>query len=278
MTGAVRSPGCCRLLEQRRDHRSTGHHRRWWTHRKGQPQESHHQASQQRRHRGGHPHQRQAHPEWQRPDHAAGAQRHRGSGGVVALSRIRESLLASRLARPLLSTVGLTCFAVIAVWVVFRPPFFDPEISFVSQAPDYVPQVESLLAGEGFGSFRYPPVFPLILAGVSWASTVAGLDDAWLGGVLLLSVCLSQARSSSTCWARDCGGHEAPSCVLEPGCCIPCSGDFGGSPCRRLLSRCFYSWRFSWFCELRDRGSHEPRESLWLPEVLGLGCWSGQPG
>jgi 4-amino-4-deoxy-L-arabinose transferase-like glycosyltransferase len=105
---------------------------------------------------------------------------------VAALIETVKPIVRWGLDRPLRTTVVLTCVSIACLWLVFQPSFFQTETNFAALAPDYEPQVRSLLAGNGFGSFRYPPVFPLILAGLEVASQATGVDDGHLGALLLL--------------------------------------------------------------------------------------------
>jgi len=105
---------------------------------------------------------------------------------VAALIETVKPIVRWGLDRPLRTTVVLTCVSIACLWLVFQPSFFQTETNFAALAPDYEPQVRSLLAGNGFGSFRYPPVFPLILAGLEVASQPTGVDDGHLGALLLL--------------------------------------------------------------------------------------------
>jgi len=110
---------------------------------------------------------------------------------VDALSGISERLTRVALDRPIRATVCLTFLGVVCLWLIFQPSFFAANTSFAALAPDYAPQVRSLLAGEGFGSFRYPPVFPLVLAGLELMSEITGLEDRWLGAIFFLTFAVS---------------------------------------------------------------------------------------
>ena len=105
---------------------------------------------------------------------------------MAALIETVKPIVRWGLDRPLRTTVVLTCVSIACLWLVFQPSFFQTETNFAALAPDYEPQVRSLLAGNGFGSFRYPPVFPLMLAGLEVASQATGVDDGHLGALLLL--------------------------------------------------------------------------------------------
>ncbi|MGB5342389.1 MAG: hypothetical protein WBP67_09880, partial [Thermoanaerobaculia bacterium] len=110
---------------------------------------------------------------------------------MAALIETVKPIVRWALDRPLRTTVSLTCVSIVCLWVIFQPSFFKTATNFTALAPDYEPQVRSLLAGEGFGSYRYPPVFPLMLAGLEWMSEATGLDDGWLGALLLLAFAIS---------------------------------------------------------------------------------------
>ncbi len=77
------------------------------------------------------------------------------------------------------------------LWLAFQPAFLSSSAKFESLAPDYSNQVRSLVAGQGFGSFRYPPLFPLMLAGVELTSSRMGIDDGILGATLFLVFAIS---------------------------------------------------------------------------------------
>ncbi|MGB5173912.1 MAG: glycosyltransferase family 39 protein [Thermoanaerobaculia bacterium] len=110
---------------------------------------------------------------------------------MAALIETVKPIVRWALDRPLRTTVFLTCVSIVCLWVIFQPSFFKTATNFTALAPDYEPQVRSLLAGENFGSFRYPPVFPLMLAGLEWMSEATGLDDGRLGALLLLACAIS---------------------------------------------------------------------------------------
>jgi len=110
---------------------------------------------------------------------------------MVALTGRARHLAVAALDRPIRATILLTTLVISFLWLVFRPAFFVAASDFVTLAPDYAPQVRSLVEGEGFGSWRYPPVFPLILAGLDLLSSSTGLHSGWLGAGLLMALAIS---------------------------------------------------------------------------------------
>lgn len=82
--------------------------------------------------------------------------------------------------------------AFIAVlWLFVAPAFFQPDVEFFTLSSDYRTQVEDLLDGKGFRSFRYPPLFPLMLAAIQKCAEVFGMSEGLVGAAFLLGLAIA---------------------------------------------------------------------------------------
>lgn len=111
---------------------------------------------------------------------------------TVAALRSAAIRAPSRLA--LLAFVG-SVLATCAFWLVVPPSFgaATPE-AFANLNSDYRPQLLALLTGHGTFSARYPPGFPLLLAGVYDAARALHLPVGWLMAAFVLA-CTGLAAS-----------------------------------------------------------------------------------
>jgi 4-amino-4-deoxy-L-arabinose transferase-like glycosyltransferase len=101
--------------------------------------------------------------------------------GAVQATRIRPGRGVAFSVAVVLPMVVIT-----VLWLVVTPRFFESGTEFSSFAPDYHPQVVDLREGRGFRSFRYPPVFPLMLTGVRSIASMLGVPSGAVGAVFLL--------------------------------------------------------------------------------------------
>lgn len=85
----------------------------------------------------------------------------------------------------LLGVAVITAIVMAAYWLVRQPDFlFAANVDYTRLNRDYTLMVQDLLAGEGLRTFRYPPVFPLVLAASLRLGDMFGASPAV--GVLLL--------------------------------------------------------------------------------------------
>jgi 4-amino-4-deoxy-L-arabinose transferase-like glycosyltransferase len=120
--------------------------------------------------------------------------------GAVGGSLVRTK--RSKLPWTMLLIFACTVATCCSFWAVIAPSYLHlSQSDFASVSPDYTEMVRDLISGRGVVSFRYPPVFPLLLASVYEFATWAGLPDRTVLAVFIL-VCTGLSATLTFSIAR----------------------------------------------------------------------------